>query len=108
MSQTPDTAGFVSAIGRLESATTTLIGEVERLREFKETIIALCPVHAQRIKNVEDGIGEIKVILERGDRWMKARDVERAAFHGGWKVLVLVSTAVSGAVAILAALKGML
>jgi hypothetical protein len=104
----PDHDAFVSAIGRLEAVTSTLITETGRLREFKDDVLARCPVHAQRIEGVETRVATVENDLKTGNEWMRGVDFQRAQFSGGWKLIVLLTGALSGAVALIAAIKGML
>ena len=104
----PDHDALVSAIGRLEAVTSTLTTETGRLREFKDKVLAICPVHEQRIEGVESRVSTVETDLKTGSEWMRGVDFQRAQFSGGWKLIVILGAAFSGAVAIFAAIKGML
>lgn len=104
----PDHDAFVGAVGELKAVTATLSVEVKTLREFKDRVLAICPVHEKRIEGIERRVGGVESELRDGNEWMHEADMQRAQFSGGWKLIVLLGTALSGAVAIFAAIKGML
>jgi len=104
----PDHDALVSAIGRLESVTSTLTAEVSALRKFKDEVLPRCMEHAKDIASLQDLGGRNATALMVGDEWMRRVEAKMAGFSGGWKAIVLLSTAISGAVAIYAALKGII
>jgi hypothetical protein len=104
----PDHDALVSAIGRIEAVTSTLVTETNKLREFKDKVLAICPVHEQRIEGVESRVSTVETSLKSGSEWMIGIDMQRAQFSGGWKLIVLLGAALSACVAFLASIKGML
>lgn len=102
----PDHDALVSAIGRLETVTSTLTTETNRLREFKDKVLAICPVHEKRIETIETRVSVVEGDLSDGSEWMRTADLQRAQFSGGWKLIVLLGSALSACVAIYSALRG--
>lgn len=104
----PDHDALVGAIGRLEQVAETLTGEVANLRTFKDSVLLKCVEHSKDIDVLKTLSERISTRLIVGDEWMRDRDLERAAFHGGWKFAILMSSIISGGVALLASIKGMM